>query len=140
MHRSRLTQVTLLVFLLLLLVIPGCMSYRRHRRFPEACHQHGPTYEIAVDAEGRVSKDQACVDKRQNIHWKRVGSEKGFRIQFLDPNAPFKPLDLDCKNECKAEILSSARIGTEWRYAVTDPTTGQKYDPVIIIDNCCYGP
>jgi hypothetical protein len=140
MHRNRLAAVTPLLFLLLLFFIPGCMSYRRHGKVPDACHQRGLVYEIAVDADNHVSNDQACVDRKQKIQWKRVGSETGFRIEFLDPKTPIRPIAQDCKNECRAEILPEARVGEKWPYAVTDPGGGKKYDPVIIIDNCCYGP
>ena len=137
MLRTRLTQVASLLFLTLLLVISGCMSYRHVHRFPPACHQIGLDYEIRVDPGFMVSKDTACVDKKQKIHWRRVGSEKGFRIHFVDPRTPIRPIDQECRNECRAEILPEARIGSRWTYSVTDLTTGNTYDPVIIIDDCC---
>jgi len=137
MHRIRLAPVTPLLFLLLLLVVPACLRYPRGRKLPAACHQSGLLYEIGVDENNRVSNDPACFDKKQKIRWKRLGGGKAFRIEFLDPKTPIVPLVQDCKNECKAEILPDAEIGREWTYVVTDPATGQKYDPVIIIVNCC---
>ena len=137
MHRTRLTQVAPLLFLSLLLLIPACRSSRHDDRFPPACHQIGLDYEIGVGPDNKVSYETACVDKKQKIHWKRVGSEKGFRIHFVDPRTPIRPIDQDCKSECRAEILPEARVGDEWKYSVIDLTTGQTYDPVIKIDNCC---
>jgi hypothetical protein len=135
MHRNRLTLIRPF-FVLLLLAISACSS-RQVRKFPLACHQIGFDYDIGVDANNRVSNDPACVDKKQKIHWKRVGSDKGFRIVFLDAKTPIRPIDQACRNECRADILPEARTGEKWAYSVTDLTTGQKYDPVIIIDGCC---
>jgi hypothetical protein len=143
MRRTRPAPVTPLLFLLLLLVVPGCLRYMRRQKYPggqklpAACHQTGPLYEITVDENNRVSNDPACFQRKQTIRWKRPGGQKAFRIEFLDPRTPIMPLVQDCKNECKAEILPEAEAGTQWTYAVTDAATGQKYDPVIIIVNCC---
>jgi hypothetical protein len=135
MRRSRLLQVAPL--LLLSLLIPGCKSYPRHVRYPAGCRQPGLDYDIDVGPSNSVSKDTACVRTKQKIHWRRVGTDKGFRIHFIDPNTPITPIDQECKNECRAEILPGAEPGTSWHYTVTDTVTGQRYDPVIIIDTCC---
>lgn len=144
MHRTRTPQIAPLLFLSLLFVVSGCMSIRhggtgpRHvNNSPLACHQIGLDYDIGVDPNNRVAYETACVDKKQKIHWKRVGSENGFRIHFVDPRTPIRPIDQECRNECRAEILPEAVIGDVWTYSVTDLKTGQTYDPVIIIDNCC---
>ena len=137
MHPTRLRQLALLLFLSLSLIMLGCMSYRRHVKYPPGCRQTGLDYNIDVGPANGVSKDTACVRKEQKIHWRRVGSDKGFRIHFIDPKTPIRPIDQDCKNECRAEILPEAEKGSAWRYTVTDTITGQSYDPVIIIDTCC---
>jgi hypothetical protein len=142
MHRSRLALVASPLFLTILLLMPGCATSRyaapRHViKLPLACHQIGLDFDIGVDRNNRVTSDPACVDKKQKIRWKRVEGDKGFRIQFLNPKTPIRPLEQDCKNECRAEILPEAQWGDVWPYAVTDLATGQKYDPVIIIDGCC---
>jgi len=126
-----------LLFLLLLLVVSGCcLRYQRDGKLPAACHQSGLLNEISIDQNNRVSNDPACFDRKQKIRWKRVDGERSFRIEFVDPRTPIRPLVQDCKNECTAEIQPEAEIGVKWTYAVTDPA-GQKYDPVIIIVNCC---
>jgi hypothetical protein len=137
MHRTRLRFVAPLMLLSLLLFIPACVSTPRVAKTSLGCHQIGLEYEIAVGPGNTVSNDKACVDKKQKIHWKRVDSGKGFRIQFLDPATPIRPMAQDCKNECRAEILPEAVYGTVWPYSVTDLTTGSTSDPVIIIDGCC---
>jgi hypothetical protein len=137
MHCIRMRPVAPLLFVSLLLFIPGCISSRRVIKTPLACHQIGPDYEIGVGPGTSVSNGTACVDKKQGIHWKRVDGDKGFRIQFIDPKTPIRPISQECRNECRAEILPEALIGSVWTYSVTDLTTGKTSDPVIIIDGCC---
>jgi hypothetical protein len=136
MRRTPRFPVALLILSCLILV-PRCKTYGYGSKFPAACHQVGLVYEIGVFPNNHVTIDPACVDRKQTILWKRLDSDRGFRIHFEDAATPIKPTDQECRRECRAQIAPDAPIGSKWAYKVTDLTTGRSYDPVIIIDGCC---